>query len=703
MQTGKEVEFITAIADVKEFDLYDIRCFTKHFPDKWIERESIKRALAQTLKQYYHRFCMDVTRSRNYEILPLSTSCELTGVNEDVFIDEVLNALGEYPETLNTTQLFSLIGLLQPKLTENEALDALTFGLDLFENVLEDTDGDGPWSLKLKPPDEIEGSIAGYIWSCLASPRSTLRWEAAHVVHALSTYGCKKILDYLISFAEGKLAANAFYDNTLHFYEMHALQWLLIGLARSALDYPSIIAPYVEFLKSITFHNTPHVIIQEYSKKALQALIDAKTISPQDDFVHQLMRINTSPFSFDTSKKYPRFEKYNEECSEPDLKNDNSWIHFSIDMAPYWFDPLGKCFAKSQASIEREALTIIKNEWKMPFSFSFEDDPRHRKKVFNILETHHSHGSYPRVDELNFYLSYHAMMQTASKLLATTPVQKNLDENIDEFTNWISNHTLSRIDGKWLSDRRDPIPCEWPLWKNNEETDNWRWSIARNDFDCVLQSPNGRINLRGNWKWILGHREETISVSSAFVSSKNSLALLQALQNVEKHWEYQIPDYDSDDDTNSDICGFQCRSWIKDQSRIRGLDDKDPWSGDIMYPPPQPAPFIVNLMNLSHDAEHRRWFVEGDCKDVAWAQTWGQFRDKIDDDENYENGYRFQASLDFIKSLLCKVGMDLIVEVQIERQLYYKRWERKSSIDLAYIPPSIRRFIIKADGSISSI
>ena len=48
------------------------------------------------------------------------------------------------------------------------------------------------------------------------------------------------------------------------------------------------------------------------------------------------------------------------------------------------------------------------------------------------METHHSHGSYPRVDDQRFYHSYHAMMVVAGKLLAATPVHHDPDDSEDD-------------------------------------------------------------------------------------------------------------------------------------------------------------------------------------------------------------------------------------------------------------------------------
>lgn len=701
VQIGKEAEFITAIAGVTAFDLYDLRIFLKQLPDNWKSRLAIKPALAQTLKAFCRRFCMEITKSRYYEILPLKTACDLAGIPEGDVVDVVLAAIGEATEVAGASRLFTLVGLLALKLTENEALEALSFGLDLFDPILEDTDGDGPWSPKLEPPAEIEGSVAGYIWGCLAAPRASLRWEAAHVVRAICTLGQEKVLKHLIMLANGA-SANAFYDARLHFYELHARQWLLIGLARAAIEHPNLVAPYADFLLKLVFDGEPHVLIREFAKRTLLALLDAGFLESQADLRHRLAIVNTSPFPPVESKSYRRFENGETDGeAKAGSKGDEDRFYFSIDIGPYWFAPLGECFAKSQASIEREVLRVIRSDWHLSVGSRWDEDERHRRKIFRDMETYHSHGSYPRVDELRFYLSYHAMMVVAGKLLATTPVHHDPDDPQNEFHNWLSRHDLSRRDGGWLADRRDPIPLERPAWKDEKETDDWRWSITRNDFDRILIAPDGRMNLWGWWTWVSGHREESIHVYSAFVSSDRSMALLRALQSVDNPHDYRIPD--AEDDLQINFDGFQLKGWIVDRSHDGRLDEQDPWAGAIRYPPPEPAAYIIDRMKLNSDAEHRRWFVQGGNIDVAWSQVWGHFSEKDDDETNHESGSRFQASFAFIVSLLRELEMDLIVEVEIERRYRFSRWERRNDDDIGYIPPSARLFLIKSDGSISTL
>ena len=163
---------------------------------------------------------MDITRSRYSELFPLRSACEGAGLSEHELIDVVLLGIAEASDLADASRLFTLIGLLAPKLTEQEALEALSFGLDLLEPILKDTDGDGPWVSTLEPPREIEGSVAGYIWGCLAAPRASLRWEAAHVVRALCALEQNIVLDHLIALAKGA-SPNTFHDAHLAFYQLH--------------------------------------------------------------------------------------------------------------------------------------------------------------------------------------------------------------------------------------------------------------------------------------------------------------------------------------------------------------------------------------------------------------------------------------------------------------------------------------------------
>jgi hypothetical protein len=219
---GKETDFIRAFGLVPEFDLYYLRAFLQHLPGSWKDRLSVQCGLADLLRSFCRRYCMDITRSRYYQILPFKTASELSGIAESEIAEVVVSAIGEATQVVGAARLFTLVGLLALILSHDEALDSLCFGLGLFDGILEDSDGDGPWSDALAPAPDVNAAIAGYVWAGLASPRGSMRWGAAHVVRGLCTLGQTSVVESLIGLAKVGVGG-AFADARLHFYRLHAV------------------------------------------------------------------------------------------------------------------------------------------------------------------------------------------------------------------------------------------------------------------------------------------------------------------------------------------------------------------------------------------------------------------------------------------------------------------------------------------------
>src|SRR5690554_7943028 len=140
--------------------------------------------------------------------------------------------------------------------------------------MLEETDGDVSWRKSLLPPDDVRKAIAGYIWSALAAPEAVLRWEAAHAVLELCRLGRQDIISYLVEMATTK-SGGPFIDTKLPFYSLHALQWLLIGFARAALEAPRVLAPYSGKLIDWALNDQPHVLIRQFAARTALQLIES--------------------------------------------------------------------------------------------------------------------------------------------------------------------------------------------------------------------------------------------------------------------------------------------------------------------------------------------------------------------------------------------------------------------------------------------
>src|SRR6185437_11970158 len=171
----------------------------------------------------------------------------------------------------------------------------------------------------------------------------------------------------------------------------------------------------------------------------------------------------------------------------------------------------------------------------------WDEDERARRGYFRDGESYGHQSSYPKMDRHHFYLTYHAMMFVAGKLLATLPIVRSRYSDENEFTEWLRRHSITRSDGLWLADRRDPTPLERRKWMDEKADDNWRWSVQRADYDSSLEPLSGRFNLWGDWVNVEGRREEHVHVTSALVSRERGEALLRALQTARNPHDYPIP------------------------------------------------------------------------------------------------------------------------------------------------------------------
>jgi hypothetical protein len=389
---GQEPEFMRAFASVQEFSLYQYRDFLEAIPQGWLEFPAIRRTLARLVKDIGSRFCLELANS-NYDPFPFDLAARVAGLTESEIADVVLAALGESSEMFGAQRLFSLVSLLTLRLSSIGALEALAFGFSLFEAVTEVDDGDGPWSKALEPPSDIRAALAGYIWGGLASPRGAIRWEAAHVARAACELDRASLLARLIELMTST-TGGPFADSRLHFYGMHARQWLMIALARAAKANPRALLPHVDNLLMLACTSNPHVVIRKFAAEAVLAVIDSGLLGPRgQQLLLELTTLDVSPFPVVESGRYSRVSAK----SDP---NDNEQqlerFYFDMDFGPNWLRPLGDCFALSQRAVESIVTDVILHDWQWPSIDGRIEDQRIRQGVFRNGEHYASRASNPK-------------------------------------------------------------------------------------------------------------------------------------------------------------------------------------------------------------------------------------------------------------------------------------------------------------------
>lgn len=686
---GSEAAFLTAMSGVPTFELYHLRDFLGEVPDSW-RRPAVTRAIGMLVKEFCRLYCMEIAKYRHYENFPWRRAIELGALKESDIVEVVLGAVAKTPELVGAKRLFSLVGLLVAKLSQAQALEALNFGLELFTPVLEDRDGDGPWSDALRPPVAINASIAGYIWAAMASPDSVIRWEGSHVLLSTIVLERTDLLRHVMDHAS-KGVGGCFVDQSLPFYKLHGLQWFLIALARAATEHPALLGPYASRILSWALENEPHVLIRQLAARTALALLERGVMTDSSDLKLRLMRINESPFPAIESNVYERATQ-----TSPQEVSDDEIYYFSLDIGPYWYAPLGRVFGLVQHKIENAALKVLRDEFGYAGKGRWDEDARAKRNIYRHEHSHHSHGSYPRTDNLQFYNAYHAMMIVAGNLLASTPTHRQPDYGEeDEFADWLNRHDLARQDGRWLWDRRDSPPLGRPSWWDQQFADKEAREISSDEFEEALWC-NGMVTVWGDWVVMDSRREQSVYTSSALVSSTKAVALLRALSTAEDVHDYAIPAAGSDMEILA--AGFELKGWIDNRDHGRGLDGLDRWAGGIHFPGARPSRDIIALMQLKADADCRFW--TGSDRSIAMtSQIWGHY----DEQEHHrradpERGSRVQGSLDFLTTMLTKLDKELIIKVQISRVGKNQSYRHGDNSDEERIPTKARLYLLSADG-----
>lgn len=669
LSAGQEANFIISVLHSNILSIYSFNDFLRQIPSSWSDRPAISRALAESITVFCRSNCLELKKDRYFELIPFDLIARLSGLSEAEIAESVLTAIGEIPDFIESSRLFSLIGLIVTKLSPDTALESLAFGLRLFDSVLEEKDGDGAWTPSLAPPADIRGSVAGYIWSGLAAPEAVLRWDATHAVLEVCRLGRSEVLTNLMKLAK-QGQGGPFVDAKLPFYRLHGLQWLLIGLARASLDAPRTLVPWRDQLINWALDNSPHVLVKQFAARAVRTLIAAGEFNPESSILERLASVNKSPFPVVEASVYDRRNNLRSDITGEETQDD---YHFGWDIGQYWYDPLARVFACTQQEIEAQALKVIRTQFGFAASHGWENDERGSRRMYQDLDTHHSHGSYPRADTFHFYQEYHALMIVAGQLLQTKPtyIDPRYDER-DELNSWLLGHDLTRRDGRWLSDRRDPAPSTRSDWLSRGKDHPEHRVVTEQDFEEAFLA-NGQIRLWGYWTEADSRRQQTVHIHSALVSPKNSAALLLALSTVDDVFDYAVPSADSDMEIRNDE--FEFTGWIVSEGLDRKLDRYDRWAGDITFPPPHPAAFISNLMGITPDADLRLW-VDDRHREVIRTQVWGHFDEgRRSQSSNPNRGHLLQTDLPFLTSMLDKCGRDLIIEVQIQRQRRYQHYE----------------------------
>ncbi|WP_425928703.1 hypothetical protein [Pseudomonas sp. NyZ201] len=667
LPAGRERAFIESLEKVYDWSPYTVRGLLQQIPDSWADRLAARQALATFVRRMASNHASSLGIYRHYQPLPYDLIFEKTGVTRQELWRAALEAIANTSLPENSRDLFQLVAALAQFLSPCEARSVLGYGLEHLEEALGCEQGDGPWHPRLAPAGGSRESIAGYIWAALGACESGRRWQAAHAVRALCRLGREALLRDILALATGGGTA-AFTDASLHFYQMHAMQWLLIALDRASRESGDIVSHHAAWLMSVASRQNRHVISRGIAARALLALTEGGHITLDSVDRDALLRINMSTLPTQFSAYHTRTHR-----SPQSLEHPCDFI-FGHDFSRSWIDSLARCFAVTSDEIKAITCRVIREDWGRRENGHYDQDKRAMRGQFKE-HVRHRGNELGGQDNLSFYLSYHALMESAGHLLETQSLHEDPEDSWGSFSRWLEDTASLNAKGDWLADHRQMPPLEVIKFPPHQEG---VWPIPINEEYALsrLMAHAGAVVVAGRWTQYEGRNRETLRVVSALASRNRVGALSRALATTRNPYDYALPEYrDSHEIRHGD---FVLEGWVAESGTESGADSDDPWSGGLTRLFPDLAGPMAAELEIVQDETSGTWHQhDGTC--VAWVERWSESAD--DDSGRTPSGERLVVDRKFLKEALDRRNQALILEVTCHRYVVPFNYESRSKDD----------------------
>lgn len=539
---------------------------------------------------------------------------------------------------------------------QREGKEALVRLLNGPATRLSDNASDGEWKQGLYPEDNVE-IFSGMLWRMLGSPFTEDRWRAAHSARCFARFERWNVLDALVD-KINRRDAGAFQASERRFYFMHAKLWLLIALARIALDEPKAAARYKDVFLKIAFdEENRHVLMKHFAAEAVGCLKAGK-VRLSDDEEKSLMCVNKSPFPQQAEKimtKDDFCDRRPESRPEPDFE-------LSLDGHFYEYDvkSLGKVFGKAGWKVKDVMSEIVRsNHPEIESGRDFEEEAEEWASPAFGAMTHMSSHTYGQ------QLGWHALFMAAGRLLGEYAVTKDLDCHDDPWNGWLRPFLLTRKDGRWLSDGMDRAPLN-ALERLLEESEEGL--VLTGDESKILRLLNMESGVRGE-AVVAGEWDSSdqvrVQVESALVRPAKAQAFVKRLFREDPlPW---LPRYGGgeDEDEYPDADEDGCEPWIVWTSGERNLDRDDPLGSAAAARRLRIArKFSSELSLKKEDPFGRVW--KNEKGETARSLVWGCEATK----DSYEPamGRSLACSGKLLKNLLSSSDSDLVVLVKLQRR-----------------------------------
>ncbi|PAK90826.1 hypothetical protein B8X02_14905 [Stenotrophomonas rhizophila] len=659
---GKRLGFVGAVVNADAASLSDKLYALEDYLPEWVK-------LSPALKEALPGYALILAAKHAQELIVSRSEAWAGWRDLDVYFGAERPALVETVVTSVSRHADGISGdawlALAAKLARSAGGGAMAEGLERFLALSGATlpveVGDGPWGPAFAVSGDDVEVAAQLIWARLGHSKAAMRWRAAHSVLRLGEVGRFDVIDRIVAQYDS-LGVLPFSDAKLPFYPMHARLWLLIALARLAMDHPNRLVQHQALLERIAFSTEfPHAAMQAFAIDALRALCGQLDSTSRDSLRQRLDSAGRSPFPHQPVTHAARSARHAPRPEQIERSDEGFFLDY--DFNKYQTERLCRVFGCTEWEVENGISKWVRR-WDRNVRGMF-DCPRGGRDD----ESSWSSGSPPEVDRYGGYLAWHALMLVAGEMLQTRIV---LDDEWygDAWSHFLAECRLSRPDGRWLAEATDLFPLDLTIENSLPMPDSDTKGREREDHELlapILGIHGGKIvtdwlPVAGRWSLPQG---STLMLTTLLATPNDAWAALMTLLTEVPFFRW-LPNDGDEIDRYFGKGGHSVRAWIDVVKHAeRKLDDHDPYAATTAMERPAPATWVCELLNLrAEDPFMRRWCRKGEpiFQTEAWGATGGRGEHRWE-----TTGERIVVATNQLSALLETTDRVLVGALKVQR------------------------------------
>jgi len=690
----------TQIAD------YELAAALSHRLSKWQSTPSVDRWCRDQLLEVVIERLPQWSRWLPHGDSHIPALLKHSKASDEEICTALIGGLERHVDSLSAPVIYSLVGLIGSHcLGLDSAEILLRYAKHLAQRIPElDRDYWRPDDV----PAVVSAAIARLLFALMSDVDVRIRWRAAHAVRGLARLGEIRTLDQLVALYDCTTELS-FRRQDAPFYWLAARLWLVLALDRIATEEPGAIAQHGPTLVRIATDNAfPHLLVRTFASSAAQRLSEAGAFNLEADQLYSLRRANVSPLPRKRvgQKRRAGFDQYHYAQAE-----GRRFRFDGMDVLPYWYSPAVNVFATvGEEDFLDAAERWIVDRWGIRGEFwRWNDEPRMNrfsKRTYPLAN--HSHGSTPTLERFNTHLEWNAMFCASGELLRSHALAatRRDDYGYNSFDSWLRRWQLS-TSPSWLADLHGPKPLRTQLWLTpSGDIDTWVENVEDQEIlsELGLESECSLV-VAANHETSSSQFRSSVRVATALVSPTTASALVRGLQTIDDSSDYLIPPEGHHLEIRAP--SYALVGWLVDVEHEGGIDERDPLRYGVQPIECRPGNIVSKTLGLEFvQSEQVSWVGSGEHNPIFAYEAWGDTRgDENEDGLRYDetvrsSGWRLTIDRRALRDFLNKVGLDLIVEIEVTRRNqgygHYSRHDEKKAKDATFD----RVVLLRRDGAV---